>query len=180
MIKAAFLDRDGVINKEIDYLYKIDDFEFTEGCIDGLKHLQDAGFSLFVVTNQSGIGRGYYTPADYQRLTDWYTEQLAQQQITIVANRYCPHHPEDAVGAFKTHCQCRKPKPGMLIDLAQCFAIDLDASIIIGDKLSDVQAGIAAGVGSQYLVRTGHPLPEGIEQRYPVFDTVLDVSLSLR
>ena len=145
-MEVAFLDRDGVINKDTGYLYKIDEFEFTEGCIEALSLLQQKGFSIIVVTNQSGIGRGYYTEADYQMLTQWYRQQLSDNGITITAVFHCPHKPED-------QCTCRKPKPGLFLQAkARYPEIDFLSSIMVGDKLSDIQAAQSAGIERCFLI----------------------------
>jgi D-glycero-D-manno-heptose 1,7-bisphosphate phosphatase len=144
-IKAAFLDRDGVINIDKNYVYKIDDFEFKEGIFELLKLLQDKGFTLFVVTNQSGIGRGYYTLDDFKKLTDYMINELKKRGFEIKEVAFCPHHPD-------VECYCRKPNPGMILNLAKKYNIDLKNSILIGDKQSDIEAGKNAGVGKTYLV----------------------------
>ncbi len=144
-VKVAFLDRDGVINKDTGYTYKIDDFEFTDGCIAGLKALQASGYKIIVVTNQSGIGRGYYSEADYQELTHWYREQLTRQGVKLTDVFYCPHTPED-------NCNCRKPAEGLFLQAAERYRIDFSASLMVGDKLSDLQAAQKAGVSRLVLV----------------------------
>jgi D-glycero-D-manno-heptose 1,7-bisphosphate phosphatase len=144
-IKAAFLDRDGVINIDKNYVYKIEDFEFKDGIFELLKLLQSKGFTLFVVTNQSGIGRGYYTLQDFKKLTEYMLNELKKKGIEIKEVAFCPHHPDE-------NCECRKPKPGMILNLSKKYNIDLKNSILIGDKQSDIEAGKNAGVGKTYLV----------------------------
>ncbi len=148
MSKVAFLDRDGVINHDTGYTHKIDDFVFIDGCVDALKILQANGFLLIVVTNQSGIGRGYYSQQDYQRLTDWYVNELANQGVQITDVFHCPHAPDQ-------HCDCRKPKPGLFEQAAQKHAINFSESIMVGDKISDMQAAQTAGVTFRYLIGQG-------------------------
>jgi D-glycero-D-manno-heptose 1,7-bisphosphate phosphatase len=146
-MKIAFLDRDGVINKDFGYVYKIKDFEFTDGCIDALKRLNDLGYQFIIVTNQSGIGRGYYSQQDYEDLTTWYLEQLQQENINILDVFYCPHSPED-------NCDCRKPKPGLFFQAKEKFpAINFSESLMFGDKDSDIEAAKAAGVSQFFLVK---------------------------
>ena len=145
MMKVAFLDRDGVINNDLAYVHKIDDFSFTEGCIEALTLLQQKGFALIIVTNQSGIGRGYYTEHDYQQLTQWYVEALSRQGVNITQVFHCPHAPEE-------QCDCRKPKTGMFLQAASQYTIDFSASIMVGDKLSDIQAANSAGIQHTYLL----------------------------
>ena len=152
MINAAFIDRDGVINKEKDYLYKISEFEFTDHCIDALRNIIDAGYRIIVVTNQSGIGRGYYTEADYHKLTDWYVNKLKAYKVDVTDVFFCPHHPNARLAQYRKRCDCRKPKPGMILQAAEKYDINLATSVLIGDKLTDIQAGEAAGVGTNILV----------------------------
>ena len=160
--KAIFLDRDGVINKEINYLHKIEDFEFTPNCIDALKIMQSKGYLLFIITNQAGIGRGYYSEADFHHLNNWMLTTLQQQGINITDVRFCPHHAEHGVGKYKIDCDCRKPKIGMLTPLIKKYNIDVKNSLLIGDKMSDINAGETAKIGTLILVNSGHPLPNKI------------------
>ena len=146
-MNVAFLDRDGVINKDAGYTYKIDDFEFIDGCIDALKTIQEKNYKIIIVTNQSGIGRGYYSEAAYQKLTRWYRKQLFDQGITITDVFHCPHSPEEL-------CACRKPKEGLFLQAAQKYTIDFSSSFMVGDKISDLQAGQAAGVSRLILINT--------------------------
>lgn len=146
MNKALFLDRDGVVNIEKDYLYKIDDFEFIDGVFSLCMHYQNMGYIIVVVTNQSGIAREYYTEHDFSVLTSWMTKEFEKHAIEIKKVYYCPHHPD-----ISGECSCRKPKPGMLLEAAKEFDIDLKNSIIIGDKERDIEAGINAGLLETYL-----------------------------
>lgn len=135
--KAIFLDRDGTINVEKDYLFRIDDFEFLPGVIEALKLLQDAGYLLIIITNQSGIARGYYTEDDYHILNDWLLETLRSQGVRISGVYYCPHHPEALVPAYRKNCTCRKPRLGLYEKAIADFNIDLASSFTIGDKIRD-------------------------------------------
>jgi len=146
MTKALFLDRDGVVNVEKDYLYKIEDFEFINGIIELCKHYQDKDYIIVIVTNQSGIARGFYTEKDFSILTEWMINQFSLYGISIEKVYFCPHHP-DISGV----CSCRKPSPGMLLDAKNDFNIDLASSLLIGDKERDIQAGISAGLRETYL-----------------------------
>ena len=146
MKKALFLDRDGVINIEKDYLYKIEDFEFIDGIIDLCKHYIDLGYIIIVVTNQSGIAREYYTQNDFEVLTQWMITEFMKSGVEISHVYNCPHHPD-----ISGQCDCRKPKPGMLLNAQKDFDIDLSASIIIGDKERDIEAGLNAGLNVSYL-----------------------------
>lgn len=137
MNKAIFLDRDGTINVEKNYLYKIEDFEFLPGVIDALKKFQDAGFLLIIITNQSGIGRGYYTEDDFHKLNDWMVSSLKEQGVTITYVYYCPHLPDAKILKYCKDCECRKPKLGMYWQAINDFNIDLSQSYAIGDKIRD-------------------------------------------
>lgn len=153
MNKALFLDRDGVINKEKNYLYKIDDFEFIDGVFEACRHFQELGYLIIVITNQAGIARGKYAETDFRILTGWMIDQFRQERIEIAKVYHCPHHPD-----FSGECECRKPHPGMILQAQKEFDIDLGHSILVGDKNSDIEAGINAGIGKNYLVKTGHPI----------------------
>lgn len=137
MNKAIFLDRDGTINVEKNYLYKIEDFEYLPGVIDGLKMLQRAGFLLIIVTNQSGIGRGYYTEADFQKLNSWMIDSLKQQGVYVTDVYFCPHLPDAQIEKYRKNCNCRKPKLGMYEQAVRDHNISLTKSYAIGDKIRD-------------------------------------------
>jgi D-glycero-D-manno-heptose 1,7-bisphosphate phosphatase len=143
--KAIFLDRDGVINIDKQYVSRIEDFEFQRGIFELLRFLQDKGYLLIIVTNQSGIGRGYYTQQDFDFLTKWKLEQLEDAGIHITKIYHCPHAPEK-------DCNCRKPAPGMLLAAQKEFDIDMQSSWMIGDKKSDIDAGKNAGIGKTVFV----------------------------
>lgn len=181
--RAVFLDRDGTINVEVQYLNKVEDFEFIPGVPWALRRLKDAGFLLVVVTNQSGIGRGYYDEAALQAIHDHMHAELAGFGVTIDACYFCPHHPEHATGDYRTECACRKPLPGMLQQAAEDLDIDLSRSYMVGDKLADVEAGLNAGCTS-LMVRTGYGakeaslLPEGV-QACSDLETAVDAILTL-
>ena len=138
--KALFLDRDGVINEDAGYVYRREDFVFKDGIFEALREFAQAGYALVVVTNQSGIGRGYYTLEQFDELCGFMLDELAKEGVNIEKIYFCPHAPEAL-------CLCRKPEPGMLLKAANELNIDLARSIMIGDKDSDVQAGQSAGVG---------------------------------
>ena len=162
--RAAFLDRDGVINRDTGYLHRWEDFEFLPGVLGALQRLHRAGQALVIVTNQSGIARGYYTEAAYQDLTARMCRAMAEAGAPPLAVYHCPHHPAGQVPGLAIDCDCRKPQPGLLRRAAQEHALDLPASFMVGDKLADVQAARAAGVGRAYLVRSGQPLEPGAEE----------------
>jgi D-glycero-D-manno-heptose 1,7-bisphosphate phosphatase len=156
--RAAFLDRDGVINREIGYLHRWEDFEFLPGALQAMKRLHDADYALVIVTNQSGIARGYYTEADYQALTEELRSAMANAGCPPAGIYHCPHHPSGSVTELAIECECRKPQPGMLLRAARELGLSLSDSIMVGDKLADAQAGRIAGVGQVFLVRSGHTL----------------------
>lgn len=150
--KAIFLDRDGVINIDHGYTYLPEDFDFVEGVFAACRRFIALGYKLVVVTNQSGIARGYYTEEDFEAVTDYMIEQFAQNGVHIDAVYHCPHHASQGYGDYKIECDCRKPKPGMLLRASEELSLDLRDSIMIGDKVSDMQAGKAAGVKRCILI----------------------------
>jgi D-glycero-D-manno-heptose 1,7-bisphosphate phosphatase len=154
---ATFIDRDGVINQELDYVHRIEDFHLLPGVTDGLRLLHEQGFALVVVTNQAGIARGLYTEAAYQALTAHMKALLATAGAPLAAVYHCPHHPTAGLGAYRVECNCRKPHPGMLLQAAQDLGLGLASSVLVGDKQSDLEAGRAAGLAACVLVESGHP-----------------------
>lgn len=158
--RAAFIDRDGVINEERNYVYRIEDFLLLPSVVEGLAVLRDSGYLLIVVTNQAGIARGYYSQAAMDRLHCHLRATLADKGVKLDAIYFCPHHPQGSVSDLAMDCACRKPAPGMLLQAAHDFDLDLPSSVLIGDKLSDVLAGQQAGVGRTVLVETGHALEQ--------------------
>lgn len=143
--RALFLDRDGVINVDHGYVCKIEDFEFCDGIFEVLKKYQKLGFLLIVVTNQSGIGRGYYSSEDFETVTAWKLDALEKQEIFIDEVYHCHHDPDSG-------CGCRKPAPGMLLEASEKFDIDMENSWLVGDKKSDIDAAYNAGVKNTILI----------------------------
>ncbi len=144
---ALFFDRDGVLNIDKAYVYTREDFEWRAGAIDAIRALNEAGWRVFVITNQSGIARGYYGEADVQALHQWMNDELALHGAHIDAFYYCPHHPaEGGVAPYNIACECRKPAPGMLFQAMAEWDIDAARSLMIGDKTSDTEAAHAAGI----------------------------------
>lgn len=166
--KAAFLDRDGVINLDHAYVYRREDFDFVPGVLDAAHALHQAGYALVIVTNQSGIGRGMYTEAQFHALMDWVGEEFAAAGAPLAGVYFCPHHPRDAQGKYLRDCECRKPAPGMLREAARELGLDLGASLMFGDKLGDLEAALAAGVphrvwlGTDGLAAPTDALPNGL------------------
>ncbi len=146
MNKALFLDRDGVININIPHTYEIDQFHFIPGIFDFCKKFQDKGYLLFVITNQSGIARGLYTREDFNKLTQWMTQVFRSNGVIITKVYFCPHHPD-----FTGPCECRKPRPGMILKAKKEFNLDLSLSVLVGDKISDIKAGENAGIENNLL-----------------------------
>jgi len=159
--RAAFLDRDGVINIDHGYVFRREDFEFIDGVLEACATLATRGFVLVVVTNQSGIGRGIYSEADFDALTGWMTGQFAAAQARLSGVYFCPHHPVEARDAYRVDCDCRKPAPGMLLQAARELRLDLARSVLFGDKRHDLEAAAAAGVPVRVLLGSNgtHPPP---------------------
>lgn len=161
--RAAFLDRDGTIIAEKDYLADPDLVEFIPGALEALRLLREAGYRLVIVTNQSGIARGLYSMADYHAVEARVEHELAGAGITLDGIFFCPHHPD-----FTGACECRKPGLGMYRAAEQELGIDLANSVYVGDRIKDVLPALAVG-GRAILVRTGYGeaeaghLPDGIE-----------------
>ena len=177
---AVFLDRDGVINREGGYVHQVDEFHFIDGVFDACREMSKAGYQLIIITNQAGIARGYYTEADFHRLTKWMLNEFRQHGIEIDDVYYCPHHPVHGVGDYRRDCDCRKPAPGMIFRAAREHSLDLHHSILIGDKATDIDAGRAAGVGCCVLVQTGHRVSDkDLGKADAVFDDLLVMSSAL-
>lgn len=155
--KAIFIDRDGVINVEKNYLYQIEEFEFIEGVFESLKQFQSLGYLLFIITNQSGIARGYYSEEDFEKLTAWMCEKFEQKGITISQVEHCPHGPND-------NCKCRKPKTQMIDNILKNYDIDLSHSWLIGDKESDIKCAMNAGIQKTIQVKSGHEFDDSKAQ----------------
>jgi len=148
MNKIVFLDRDGVINIDKNYLYKIEEFEFIDGTFESLKYLQELGYKLVIVTNQSGIGRGYYSYEDYNILTNWMISEFKKNNIDILSVFCCPHTPVD-------NCNCRKPNIGMIEQAKKIIDIDFKNSWLVGDKTSDIQLAINVDIPNTIQVLSG-------------------------
>jgi len=145
--KALFLDRDGVVNVEKNYLHKIEEFELMEGIIDVCRTYQDQGYLILIVTNQSGISRGYYTEEDFAHLSQWMIEYFKTFGITITRIYHCPHH--ESIDGL---CECRKPEPGMFLEARKEYDLDMEHSVMIGDNERDIEASLKAGVGMNILL----------------------------
>ena len=166
--KALFLDRDGVINVDCPYVHSREEFQFYEGIFELCRAAQSLSYLLLVVTNQAGIARGYYTESDFLELTGWMLDRFAEQQVQIARVYYCPYHPVHGLGRYKYDSPDRKPNPGMLLRARTDFCLDLAESVLIGDKLLDMDAGKAAGVGTNILLRSGTESIEIQEDRFHI------------
>lgn len=155
MRKAIFLDRDGVINKDLGYVYKIKDFIFFEGVFEALKIFKKMGYLIIIVTNQSGIARGYFSALEYQSLTKEYLKVLLDNGIEISACYHCPHHPDFSEIPYN-NCDCRKPKKGMFTRAIKEFNLDVINSIAIGDKIRDLKPAHDLGVLEKYLISSNN------------------------
>lgn len=177
--RAVYLDRDGTINVEKNYLYRVEDWEWIPGAEEAIKQLNKAGFLVVVVSNQAGIARGLYSEQDVQVLHKYVTAELMSKGAKIDAYYFCPHHPEH--GNFR-NCRCRKPSPNMLLEAANALNIDRNNSYMVGDKVSDMIAAKAAGVNG-ILVQTGygiHELPHLSQEHQVVTDLAAAVSLIIQ
>ncbi|QKJ85946.1 D-glycero-D-manno-heptose 1,7-bisphosphate phosphatase [Paramixta manurensis] len=180
-VPAIFLDRDGTVNVDHGYVHEIDDFQFIDGVIDAMRELKNMGFALVLVTNQSGIARGKFTEDQFMRLTEWMDWSLADREVDLDGIYFCPHHPEAVEEKYRQRCDCRKPQPGMLLSAQQELNIDMAASYMVGDKLDDMLAGKAAGVGTMVLVRSGKAVtPESEAAANWVIDSLADLPLRLK
>jgi D,D-heptose 1,7-bisphosphate phosphatase len=178
--RAAFLDRDGVINLDRAYVHRWEDFEFVPGALDAVARLQAAGYRLVIVTNQSGIARGYFTQEQYLELTRRMLQAFEDHGVHIDRVYHCPHHPKGSVAPWAVDCDCRKPGPGMILQAAADLGLSLADSILVGDKPSDIAAARAAGVGRAFRVRSDNE-ESGISGMVPnaEFDNLEDCVSSL-
>ena len=172
-IKTIFLDRDGVINKEINYLHKIEDFEFINGVFEACQYLESLNYKIIITTNQSGISRGYYTENDFQKITKWMLSQFNNNNIEILDVIHCPHLPSD-------FCDCRKPKPGMLLSAETKHNIDMKNSWMIGDKENDIKAANNAGIINTILVKSGHKVDEFNSKSKFTLDSIKDIHQAIK
>lgn len=146
MRKAVFLDRDGTINVEKGYLYRIKDFEYINGVVEALHLLQKMGYTLVIITNQSGIARGYYAEETFLSLTRWMVSDLQQKGIPVAGVYYCPHHPDGGVKKYAVACECRKPGTKLFWQAQEDLQVDMEHSYAIGDKMRDIAICWESGV----------------------------------
>ncbi len=171
--KVIFLDRDGVINKEVGYLHKIEDFEFIKGVFDACLYFQSLSYRIIIVTNQSGIERGYYSKDDFHIVNNWMLGQFKIRRIDILDVFFCPHGPE-------SNCNCRKPKPGMLNQANDKYNIDMKNSWMIGDKEADITSANAAGIQNTVLVKSGHEINEKNSKAKFILDSIKQVKAVIK
>lgn len=181
--KFVLLDRDGVINVEKSYLYKIDEFEYETGVLEGLKILRDLGYKFAIITNQAGIARGYYSEDDYFKLQNFIEKDLLKNGIKIEKTYFCPHHP-DGIGKYKMDCECRKPNTGNFLKAIKEFNIDVEKSYMIGDRVTDLIPADKLGFKT-VLVETGYGL-KNIEKlkennlKSEIYKNILDFAEKLK
>lgn len=177
--RAIFIDRDGTINVEKNYLFKFEDWEWIPGAVDAIRMFNEAGFLVIVISNQAGVARGYYGADDIEKLHASVTRVLESQNVKVDGYYYCPHHPEFG---DNRECDCRKPAPGMILEAQRDWDIDLAHSYMIGDKASDIEVALAAGV-HPVMVATGYGSAErhSIDSRVPyVADLLAAANFILR
>lgn len=155
--RALFLDRDGVINVNHGYVHRPENFEFIDGIFELARAAHVYNYKLVVITNQAGIARGFYSEQQFHKLTNWMCEQFVNNGAQIAKVYFSPYHPIEGIGKYKKDDVSRKPRPGMILQAQHELNLDLENSILIGDKISDVQAGIAAGVGCNILLAQSSP-----------------------
>ncbi|MDB9865843.1 D-glycero-beta-D-manno-heptose 1,7-bisphosphate 7-phosphatase [Candidatus Thioglobus sp.] len=165
--KAIFLDRDGVINKEVNYLYRIESFEFINGIFESCLYFQKLGYIIIIITNQSGISRDIYNDNDYQKLTAWMLDEFSKHGIIIQDTFYCPHGPE-------SNCRCRKPKPGMFLEAKKKYNINMKESWMIGDSEIDIRSANDANIQNTILVRSGKKINEPSSNAKFILDSIKD------
>jgi D,D-heptose 1,7-bisphosphate phosphatase len=154
--RAVFMDRDGTINQEVGYLSRLEELELFPETYNAVRLINESGMKAIIVTNQSGVGRGFFDETFVDAVHGLINEMLKEKGAFIDRFYFCPHHPVYGKGLYKIDCDCRKPKPGLLLRAAEELEIDLDRSYMVGDMVKDLQAGHNAGVEKALLVKTGY------------------------
>jgi len=162
MNKALFLDRDGVINHDYGYVFRRNEFIFKEGIFKLVKKANFFNFLVIVITNQAGIGRGYYSEKQFISLNNWMIGEFEKKGCKITETFFCPFHPTEGIKNYKIESFDRKPNPGMILKAAEKYTINLNNSILVGDKTSDIKAGIAAGISNLYFLCDNKKYPGAI------------------
>lgn len=180
MKKAVFLDRDGTINVEKDYLYKIEDFEWETGAKEAIKIFKELGYVIVVVTNQSGVARGYYKEEDVVKLHNFMNEELAKEEAEIDSFYYCPHH-EKGIPKYAVKCRDRKPETAFFEQAQKVYEIDYESSFVVGDKISDLEAAVRLGM-TPVLVKTGHGKEEEkkVYMKSEIYENLYEFALNLK
>jgi D-glycero-D-manno-heptose 1,7-bisphosphate phosphatase len=171
--KALFLDRDGVINEDFGYVHRAEQCIFVDGIFDLVRAANAADYVVAVVTNQAGIARGLYSDEQFHTFMRWMKRAFAERGANLDRVYYCPHHPQAGLGELRQACDCRKPKPGMLERAQLDFDLDMEASILIGDNTTDIEAARRAGVGRAFLL-TEEVAQDGV-QRVSSLDKVRQI-----
>jgi len=153
--RAVFLDRDGTINEEVDYLHRVEDLQLIKGAAEGISLLNRDGFKVIVVTNQSGVARGYFQETDVHMIHKEMELRLSRAGASVDGWYYCPHHPDYGTSPYRARCGCRKPETGMIEKACKDFEIDVAASFVIGDSACDIELALSCGA-RPILVLTGH------------------------
>lgn len=178
-MKAVFLDRDGVLNRDLAYVHTREAFEFLPGALEACRAFREAGFALIVVTNQSGIARGYFTEADFDALTAWMTAEMAKAGAPVERVYFCPHHPEGTVSRYRLACGCRKPAPGMILQALKDYSLSPEKCVLFGDSARDVEAAAAAGLAERVLLgKDGAAAPAPRAPATAVFRDLLEAARS--
>lgn len=172
-MKVLFLDRDGVINKDLDYVFRKEDFYFKYGIFTLLKKASEHNYKIIIITNQAGIGRGYYSEDDFWILMNWVLKKFLKKGISIEKVYFCPHHPTHGKGIYKKNCKCRKPNSLLFEKAKKDFNIDVSKSIMIGDKESDLEAAQKAGVAKLILLKNTNICPK---KEYNIAKSIKQVS----
>jgi len=159
MRSALFLDRDGVVNEEVDFCHRIEDFAFRPGIFDLVGAAHRANRAVVVVTNQSGIARGYFTEEDFQALTRYMKARFEEAGTALTDVLHCPYHPAAVVETYRADHPWRKPRPGMLLEAARRHGLDVSTSVLVGDRMSDIEAAAAAGLAAACLVGSPDAVP---------------------
>ena len=170
LTKAVFFDRDDTLLRDTGYTYKITDFKWIDGAIPALTLLRDAHIPIFIATNQGGIGKGLFTLEQMRAFHNHLRAEALRAGIPITDIAFCPHHPDAVIAEFSVPCDCRKPNPGMLQMLAKKWQIDLSASVMIGDRQTDLEAGTRAGCTS-LLLTSETDLPSLVSEAIKIIDT---------
>ena len=172
--RAAFFDRDGVINVDSGYVHRVAEFRFIPGVLGACRSLYVAGYKLIVVTNQAGIAHGYYDEQSFAEITGWMRERFREAGAPLTGVYYCPHHPNGRIARYSRECGCRKPAPGMIVQAVHEHQIDLANSFFVGDKASDLEAAERAGISARYLVRNADDAG-GQSNSFGQFRSLVDV-----